>query len=633
MRRDHRSIEDLLRQSRPPEVPQMATALGRVLNRLHADRGAETDAPTIEWECAPPTRFFRPVFAAAIVIVAVGAAMVWPRGVQAYAAGADGLQVTLADHSQVEMRAHAEMTVAPASDGIQIGLKKGDIIVNAAKRSTGHLYVQTNDMTVTTIVGTVLVNAGPDGSRVGVIQGEVRVREEREGSVETRLRPGEQVATSPMLVARTVRDDILWSRQADVHRAVIDSFMKSIAQTTAPFTPLARQADVTGASTFAPGASADRQTAGAAAALELEEASVRPCDPDNLPVPVGSGRGGGGGPNSVYMTPGRLYVLCMTPALLIRTAYGYRSVPQEVELGSLVNPEAPGRQQPIAAGVVFGAPPEDGQRVRGGPDWVRTERYTIEAVARVDDGQDTCIPESSGGRAGPVPPGLENRPNRPCRTANSASMSGPMLRALLERRFGLKAHIVTEQVQAFSLVVAPGGLKMKEEACTPDPSGPPPRPGAETRRTSEAERARQSMEMVRRHLNAARRGDATTGCGVGMADNGPNRILVDGGETVPGLVQMLRKILGARVTNRTGIPGTSGFNFALEFALDERTNRNPIGAISDGPLQMAAEPSSVPPAPNLFNALEQQLGLRLEPSEQVTREYIVIDAIRRPGPN
>jgi len=71
----------------------------------------------------------------------------------------------------------------------------------------------------------------------------------------------------------------------------------------------------------------------------------------------------------------------------------------------------------------------------------------------------------------------------------------------------------------------------------------------------------------------------------------------------------------------------------LEFALDERTNRNPIGAISDGPLQMAAEPSSVPPAPNLFNALEQQLGLRLEPSEQVTREYIVIDAIRRPGPN
>jgi uncharacterized protein (TIGR03435 family) len=40
----------------------------------------------------------------------------------------------------------------------------------------------------------------------------------------------------------------------------------------------------------------------------------------------------------------------------------------------------------------------------------------------------------------------------------------------------------------------------------------------------------------------------------------------------------------------------------------------------------------VQPAPNLFTALEQQLGLRLEPS-QVRREYIVVDAIKRLEPN
>jgi uncharacterized protein (TIGR03435 family) len=34
----------------------------------------------------------------------------------------------------------------------------------------------------------------------------------------------------------------------------------------------------------------------------------------------------------------------------------------------------------------------------------------------------------------------------------------------------------------------------------------------------------------------------------------------------------------------------------------------------------------------LFTALEQQLGLRLVP-QQTPRDYIVIDAIRRPGPN
>ena len=101
--------------------------------------------------------------------------MVWPRGVQAYAAGADGLQVTLADDSRVEMRAHAEMSVDRASDGIQIDLKTGDIIVTAARQRDGHLYVRTKDMTVA-VDGTVfLVNAGQQGSRVGVIEGEVRV--------------------------------------------------------------------------------------------------------------------------------------------------------------------------------------------------------------------------------------------------------------------------------------------------------------------------------------------------------------------------------------------------------------------------------------------------------------------------
>ena len=90
----------------------------------------------------------------------------------------------------------------------------------------------------------------------------------------------------------------------------------------------------------------------------------------------------------------------------------------------------------IVVGAVATFLAENGERVRGGADWVRTEAYTIEAVASVGDGQDTCIPESIGGRAVPIPPGRANRPNRPCRTANSDSMSGPMLRALLSVRTG-----------------------------------------------------------------------------------------------------------------------------------------------------------------------------------------------------
>ena len=116
----------------------------------------------------------------------------------------------------MEMRAHSEMTVGRASDGIQIDLKNGDIIVTAAEQHDGHLYVQTKDMTVA-VVGTVFfVNAGQDGSRVGVIEGEVRVRE---GRRETRLRPGEQVATSPTVVTRPLTEEINWSKNATAHRA------------------------------------------------------------------------------------------------------------------------------------------------------------------------------------------------------------------------------------------------------------------------------------------------------------------------------------------------------------------------------------------------------------------------------
>jgi uncharacterized protein (TIGR03435 family) len=71
----------------------------------------------------------------------------------------------------------------------------------------------------------------------------------------------------------------------------------------------------------------------------------------------------------------------------------------------------------------------------------------------------------------------------------------------------------------------------------------------------------------------------------------------------------------------------------LEFLLDERI-KNPFYVIfaAGVDMQIATDPSRVQPAPDIFTALEQQLGLRLVP-DQTSRDYIVIDAIRRPGPN
>jgi len=499
--------------------------------------------------------------AAAVVFLAIGAAIVWPRGPALHTAGAAGAQITLDDGSQIEMRANAELTVERDDDGLGIRLRRGDIIVSAAKQRNGHLYVHTRDMTIA-VVGTVfLVNAADEGSRVAVIEGEVRVRE---NAMETRLRPGEQFATSPTIARRPVEDAITWSRHADVHRSLLESFKKGMAQTAGVLAPVAP-----------PG-----QTPLAAAQAEFEEASVRECDPDNVPEAPAGARGGGA--NSFQMTPGRLFGLCLTPATLIRTAYGY--TPAAIDF----NPARGGRAaRGMNVNIVYGLGVEDGLRVRGGPDWVRNTHYTIEAVAGTP--------------------------------ADAEAMRGPMLRALLERRFGLRMHIETEQIPAFALTVAPGGFKLKEGVCIPP--DPPPTPGV----------GGSTADGVRRNLNAARRGETTIGpCGFGGAVNGPNMIFVGAGVAVP----PLGGFLGAPVIDRTGIPATARFNYVLEFSPSEATP-GPLGRLPiNGPpsLQIAPDPSAVPAAPDLFTVLEQQFGLRVVPA-QAPREYIVIDAIERPGAN
>jgi uncharacterized protein (TIGR03435 family) len=619
MSSDERRLNELVDRDLPwPTQMEFVAARDRVLDQLRATPQHRLARASRD---AAPNRFSTRPFALAVavafVIAAVGGAIVWPRGgTRLYAAGNDGLQVTLADDSRVEMRAHAEMTVARASDGIQIELKAGDIIVTPARQRVGHLYVRTKDMTVA-VDGTVfLANAGQQGSRVGVIEGEVRVRE---GDSERLLQPGQQVVSSATIAQRPLAEDITWSRNASEHLAKVDLFMKGMAQSTAPLTPLTRQADATGAQTSSPLSpvvpAAERQRgAGPAspAAQEFEEASIRKCDPDNVPAAVG-GRGGGG-PNSVYMTPGRLYVLCMTPAALIRTAYGYRSVTQEA-LGALVNPEAPERQEPIGVGAVFGAPPEDGQRVRGGPDWVLTERYTIEAVAGdLDPNNNTCLPFSRGGRIVSPSPG-----RGPCRTANATSMSGPMLRALLERRFKLKAHVETEPVPARALVVAPGGLKIKPAA--PDSCTPVKLLGGRASQYTIIEgQALLPNFPERPTLSDVRRGQKPV-CGQILERNGPNPVLVAGGSTFGALAQALGTrgfVDTVRVYDKTGITDT--FDWILEFAPEE-----------DRGASSPSQPTNVPPGPRIFDAL-QPLGLRLEPA-QAPREFIVIDAIERPSPN
>jgi FecR protein/Putative zinc-finger len=98
----------------------------------------------------------------------------------------------LADGSRIEMSPRSQVWFDHARDGVRINVDRGDIVVTAAKQHGGHLYVDTRDLGVA-VVGTAFeVSTGIRGSRVKVIEGEVRVQQ---GSSVQSLRPGQQFSS------------------------------------------------------------------------------------------------------------------------------------------------------------------------------------------------------------------------------------------------------------------------------------------------------------------------------------------------------------------------------------------------------------------------------------------------------
>ena len=126
-----------------------------------------------------------------------------------------GAQATLRlrDGSVVEMGEHAELSMTARRNDTTLHLARGSVIVQAAKRRTGHLYVASSDCTVA-VTGTVFsVSRGVKGSRVAVAEGEVRVRQSAQEHV---LRPGQQFASTASLQRVPIRDEFSWSRNAVV---------------------------------------------------------------------------------------------------------------------------------------------------------------------------------------------------------------------------------------------------------------------------------------------------------------------------------------------------------------------------------------------------------------------------------
>ena len=127
----------------------------------------------------------------------------------------------LSDGSTVEVNERSVLGVGARGHNMTVSLDDGAVIVQAAKRTTGHLYVKTPDCRVA-VTGTVFsVNSGIKGSRVAVLQGTVDVSH---AGIDTVIHAGDQVTTNDNLTPAPVEQQIAWSHDLDKYLPLLAQF-------------------------------------------------------------------------------------------------------------------------------------------------------------------------------------------------------------------------------------------------------------------------------------------------------------------------------------------------------------------------------------------------------------------------
>jgi hypothetical protein len=127
----------------------------------------------------------------------------------------------LTDGSTVEVNERSVLGVGARGNSMTLTLDNGALIVEAAKRTLGHLYVKTPDCRVA-VTGTVFsVNAGIKGSRVAVLQGSVHVVH---AGIDSVIQAGDQVSTSDNLSAAPLDQEIAWSHDREKYLPLLAQF-------------------------------------------------------------------------------------------------------------------------------------------------------------------------------------------------------------------------------------------------------------------------------------------------------------------------------------------------------------------------------------------------------------------------
>jgi hypothetical protein len=139
-------------------------------------------------------------------LLAAGAEL--KEGDQLRTSGASHAVLLLSDGSTVEMNERSAVSVGARGRNLTVDLDHGAVIVKAAHRTSGHLYVKTDDCSVA-VTGTVFsVNSGIKGSRVAVLQGAVEVAH---AGVTSTVQAGNEYTTTQNLAPEPVSEQVAWS--------------------------------------------------------------------------------------------------------------------------------------------------------------------------------------------------------------------------------------------------------------------------------------------------------------------------------------------------------------------------------------------------------------------------------------
>lgn len=240
-------------------------------------------------------------------------------------------------------------------------------------------------------------------------------------------------------------------------------------------------------------------------------------------------------------------------------------------------------------------PPYDALRpsqLVGGPSWIKSDQYDVEA--KVDD----ALAEKFA-KAPHEKPYFRN-PNQ-----DVTYQIQLMMQSMLVERFHLKVHREMREGPVFALVVAKGGPKFLNtkfpelDAVQRDTGLPPAQPA--------------HMPPCTRGLACMIRRMSMSELAYTLWDFGDHGVVAE---------------IGRPVIDQTGLTGD--FDIGLQWAPVLRPGML-MGPMNANP-GAGAGPPSESSGPSFMTALQEQLGLKLEPTKGSV-EYVVVDHVDRPSEN